>query len=50
MEGASGARLVLGQEVWRESHRLFAAKVTLVAMDGAGRPRRIPARLLDAGS
>ncbi|EYD77999.1 4-hydroxybenzoyl-CoA thioesterase family active site protein [Rubellimicrobium mesophilum DSM 19309] len=42
-EGGSGARLVLVQEVWRESERLFAARVTLVAMDGAGRPRRIPA-------
>ncbi len=43
---ARGARLVLAQEVWRGEERLFAARVTLVAMDGTGRPRRIPARLL----
>jgi acyl-CoA thioester hydrolase len=49
LEGASGARLVLGQDVWRESRRLLAARVTLVAMDAGGRPRRIPARLLGAG-
>ena len=46
LDEASGVRVVLSQEVWRESRRLFAARVTLVAMDGAGRPRRIPARLL----
>lgn len=50
VEGASGARLMLGQELWRESHRLFAARVMLVAMDKAGRPRRIPARLLRGGA
>jgi acyl-CoA thioester hydrolase len=45
VEGASGARLVLRQEVWRESQQLLAAKITLAAMDAAGRARRIPARL-----
>ena len=45
LEGATVARLLIWQEVWRESQRLFAARVTLVAMDLAGRPRRIPARL-----
>ena len=45
IEAATVARLVLGQEVWRESQRLFAARVTLVAMDVKGRPRRIPAGL-----
>lgn len=44
--GASGARATLSQELWRGGHRLFAARVTLVAMDASGRPRRIPARLL----
>jgi acyl-CoA thioester hydrolase len=43
---ATGARLTLGQEIWRGEDRLFAARVVLVAMDGAGRPRRIPAGLL----
>ena len=49
IEGATVARLMLGQEVWRESHRLFAARVVLVAMDMAGRPRRIPATLRAGG-
>jgi acyl-CoA thioester hydrolase len=44
--GSTGARVVLGQELWRGDHRLFAARVTLVAMDGRGKARRIPARLL----
>jgi acyl-CoA thioester hydrolase len=45
LEEATGARLVLTQEVWRESQRLFAARVTLVAMDLGGQARRIPAGL-----
>ena len=43
---ASGARVTLTQEVWRGERRLFAARVTLVAMDAGGRPRRIPSTLL----
>jgi acyl-CoA thioester hydrolase len=43
---ASGARVTLTQEVWRGERRLFAARVTLVAMGAGGRPRRIPAALL----
>lgn len=43
---ATGARLLLTQEVWRGEDRLFAARVVLAAMDAAGRPRRIPAGLL----
>ena len=43
---ASGARVTLTQEVWRGERRLFAARVTLVAMDAGGRPRRISATLL----
>ncbi len=46
VEGSTGARVVLGQDLWRGEHRLFAARVTLVAMNGQGKPRRIPARLL----
>ena len=42
---ATGARLLLAQEVWRAEARLLAARVTLVAMDATGKPRRIPARL-----
>jgi acyl-CoA thioester hydrolase len=48
MVEGSGARVVLEQEIWRDSDRLFSARVTLVAMDALGRPRRIPAPL--AGS
>jgi acyl-CoA thioester hydrolase len=39
----TGARIVLGQDVWRDDARLFASEVTLVAMDATGRPARIPA-------
>ena len=45
LEASTVARLRLEQEVWRESQRLFAARVTLVAMDLSGRPRRIPAAI-----
>ena len=44
--GATGARLLLAQEVRRGEALLFAATVTLVAMDAGGRPRRLPAALL----
>lgn len=44
---ATPARLVLGQEVWRDAERLFAAEVTLVALTAAGTPARLPARLRD---
>ena len=47
IENATVARLILWQEAWRESQRLFTARVVLVAVDMAGRPRRIPARLRD---
>ncbi len=46
--GATGARLLLAQEVWRGEARLLVARVTLVAMDATGKPRRIPARLFGA--
>ena len=45
---ATGARVVLSQEVRRNDRTLFAARVTLVAVNGAGRARRIPARLAEA--
>ena len=50
LEASSGARIVLLQEIRRGDRMLFAARVTLVAMDGQGRPRRIPARLLGPGN
>jgi acyl-CoA thioester hydrolase len=44
---ATGARVILSQEVRRDDQTLFSARVTLVALDRQGRPRRIPARLLE---
>ena len=44
------ARLVLDQRVQRGSDLLFTAEVTLVALDAAGRPVRLPAALRDAAS
>lgn len=41
----TGARIVLDQEVRRGVHRLFAARVTLVCLTGAGTPARLPAEL-----
>ncbi|MEY4695883.1 MAG: tol-pal system-associated acyl-CoA thioesterase [Pseudomonadota bacterium] len=41
-----GARLEVGQEVWRGAALLFTAKVGLVCLTDAGRPARIPAEVL----
>jgi acyl-CoA thioester hydrolase len=41
----TGARLVLSQDVWRGSDRLFAAKVTLVFIGANGQALRLPAAL-----
>jgi len=41
----TGARIVLGQDVWRGDAVLFQAEVTLVALTEAGKPARIPAEL-----
>jgi acyl-CoA thioester hydrolase len=42
VQGVTGARIVLGQEVWRGGDRLFAAEVTLVALAADGRVVRLP--------
>lgn len=42
---ATGARVELDQEVRRGAQRLFAARVTLVAIGPGGRPMRIPSAL-----
>lgn len=42
-ERAGGARLVLRQQVLRGTQVLFRAVVTIVALDGEGRPARLPA-------
>lgn len=41
----TGARVILQQDIWREVTQLFAAKVTLVALNEVGNPARIPAEL-----
>ena len=43
----SGARIVLAQDVFRGSERLFASTVTLVALTEAGKPARLSAALRD---
>ena len=40
---ATGARMVLAQNVLREDQVLFQAEVTLVALTETGRPARLPA-------
>ena len=42
------ARLVLAQEVLRGGQTLFASEVTLVALNAAGRPVRLPPALAAA--
>ena len=42
----SGARFELAQLVKRGDEHLFAAKVTVAIIDGQGRPKRIPADLV----
>ncbi len=41
----TAARVILKQEVVRSGVVLFSALVTLVALDGAGRPARMPANI-----
>lgn len=41
--GATGARILLEQEVLRAGERLFAAQVTLVCLTDGGQPARVPA-------
>ncbi len=48
VERMTPARLTLGQEVCRGDTALFVASVTLVALGGNGRPRRLPSRLVGA--
>ncbi|QYZ70105.1 tol-pal system-associated acyl-CoA thioesterase [Neotabrizicola shimadae] len=45
---ATGARLVLRQDVLRDGVMLFSARVTLVALTAAGRPGRMPKLLTQA--
>ena len=42
---ATGARVLLEQDVWRGDTRLFAALVTIVALRESGGPARLPANI-----
>lgn len=42
LRAATGARIVLDQDVWRGQARLFAGVVTLVCLTPAGAPARLP--------
>ena len=42
----SGARIIMGQEIFCESKPLCAAKVEAALVNGEGRPRRFPAAWL----
>lgn len=42
---ATGASLTLAQDIRRDGTRLFAARVTLVALGPTGRPTRLPQAL-----
>jgi acyl-CoA thioester hydrolase len=41
---ATGARLTLAQEIWRDQARLVSARLVVVAVKG-GRPARLPAAI-----
>lgn len=43
IESARGVRLEMRQDVLRGDELLFSARVTVVTLDGAGRPTRLPA-------
>ncbi len=44
----TAARIVVDQTVRRGDEALFAARVTLACLDGAGRPVRLPQPLVEA--
>ena len=44
----SGARMLLGQSIFREQTMLFEARVTVALIGGDGRPRRFPTALVSA--
>jgi acyl-CoA thioester hydrolase len=39
------ARMIMGQEVWRDQTCLFRAAVTIVCIGAGGKPARLPAKL-----
>jgi acyl-CoA thioester hydrolase len=46
LQAVTGARIVLGQDIWRGEDRLFASVVTLVALNETGRAARMPQAIL----
>ena len=48
VESATGARLIMRQEIHRDGEPVFDAVVTLVALTSDGRPARLPAELRQA--
>lgn len=45
VDAITPARMVMGQEVWREEICLFKAVVTIVCIGEGGKPARLPAKL-----
>ncbi len=45
LDAITPARMVMGQEVWRNETCLFRAVVTIVCIGKGGRPARLPAKL-----
>lgn len=46
-EKAAGAKLILGQEIRRDSTPLIAARVTVAVINARGRPQRLPAAITE---
>jgi acyl-CoA thioester hydrolase len=47
VQGMTGARIILQQDIWRGEQRLFASVVTLVALTDTGAPTRLPKGIRD---
>jgi acyl-CoA thioester hydrolase len=47
LQGMTGARIMLRQDIWRGDQRLFASVVTLVAVTDKGAPTRLPKGIRD---
>ena len=45
LDAITPARMVMGQEVWRDQTCLFRAAVTIVCIGTGGKPARLPAKL-----
>ncbi|MGJ5619362.1 tol-pal system-associated acyl-CoA thioesterase [Sulfitobacter sp. MF3-043] len=45
LDALTPARMVMGQEVWRDQTCLFRAVVTIVCIGAGGKPARLPAKL-----